>query len=141
MKAALATNPVLVATPTTKSRTEADREWDLLEGLCRRGQISDASAQAAYMAFMGVQVAGNVATSKHPETSMVGPFETWWNMKELAKKVILDLGCMRNVVGVQWANDVVEEWQQHGRWFKMLPEEEDLGLGMATPSRVSSDFN
>ena len=40
-------------------------------------------------------------------------------MKELARKVILDLGCMRNVVGVEWANDVIEEWKQHDRWLSL----------------------
>jgi hypothetical protein len=50
-------------------------------------------------------------------------------MKELARKVILDLGCMRNVVGVDWANDVVREWQQHDRWLKALPEVEIFRFG------------
>ena len=59
----------------------------------------------------------------------MNPFEAWWNMKELSRKVILDLGCMRNVVGVQWANDVVQEWQRHKRWFKVLPEEEVFRFG------------
>ena len=57
------------------------------------------------------------------------PFETWWSMKELARKVILDLGCMRNVVGVEWANDVILEWKRHGRWLKVLPEEEVFRFG------------
>ena len=47
-------------------------------------------------------------------------------MKELARKVILDLGCMRNVVGVERANDVILEWQKHDRWLKFLPEEEEV---------------
>jgi hypothetical protein len=56
-------------------------------------------------------------------------FETWWSMKELARKVILDLGCMRNVVGIDWANDVIKEWQQQGRWLRVLPEEETFRFG------------
>ena len=59
----------------------------------------------------------------------VVPHEAWWNMKELAKRVILDLGCMRNVVGVQWANDVVEEWQKNGRWLRVLQEDEVFRFG------------
>ena len=47
-------------------------------------------------------------------------------MKELARKVILDLGCMRNVVGVERANDVILEWQKHDGWLKVLPEEEEV---------------
>lgn len=44
-------------------------------------------------------------------------------------KKILDLGCMRNVVGVQWANDVVAEWQRAGRWHQVLSEEEVFRFG------------
>ena len=59
----------------------------------------------------------------------VTPFEAWWNMKELDRRVILDLGCVRNVVGVQWANDVVEEWQRCGRWLNVIPEAETFRFG------------
>eukprot|EP00435_Cladocopium_sp_Y103_P058267 s440_g20.t1 len=134
VKAALATNPVLVAAPATKSKDEADREWGLLEELCHVNDKPENCNVAAYMVLMGVQVedhGGSTTThaSSSSQSAGVVPFETWWNMKELAKKVILDLGCMRNVVGVQWANDVVKEWQQHGRWFRVLPEEEVFRFG------------
>ena len=33
--------------------------------------------------------------------------EVCWSLKELAFKVILDIGCMRSVVGVTWATEVM----------------------------------
>lgn len=36
---------------------------------------------------------------------------------------------MRNVVGVQWANDVIEEWRKHGRWMKVSKEQEVFRFG------------
>ena len=138
VKAALASNPVLVAAPTPRSQEDPDHQWGLLEELCQHGKFMDRRAQEAYMVLMGVQVEGAISTSHSSHhtinttkssTSTVSPFETWWNMKELAKKVILDLGCMRNVVGVQWANDVIEEWRKHGRWCRVIPEEEVFRFG------------
>ncbi|CAE7893011.1 unnamed protein product [Symbiodinium microadriaticum] len=41
--------------------------------------------------------------------------EVMWSLKELAFKVILDLGCMRSVAGVQWANTVLRRWHAEGR--------------------------
>ena len=32
--------------------------------------------------------------------TLVVRLEAWWNLQELSKKVILDLGCVSNVMGV-----------------------------------------
>ena len=136
VKAALATNPVLVAAPTTKSQEEADREWGLLEELCHQRKDKDIPASAAYMVLMAVQVVGNGQSNHSLKSSMGAPSDTWWNMKELAKRVILDLGSMRNVVGVQWANDVFEGWRRHRRWFRVCQRKRFFGLGMVTHLKV-----
>ena len=129
VKAALATNPVLVTTSAAKGHAQEDHEWGLLEELCRSQHATDLPASGAYMVLMGCNAGGIKVSPKSNASSTMNPFETWWNMKELSRKVILDLGCMRNVVGVQWANDVVQEWQHHNRWFKVLPEEEVFRFG------------
>ena len=36
---------------------------------------------------------------------------------------------MRNVAGVQWANDVVATWKQEGRWFRIMEESETFKFG------------
>lgn len=71
---------------------------------------------------------GEVDDGQSFNTGVV-PHEAWWNMQELAKKVILDLGCMRNVVGVKWATDVIEAWKSNQRWFKIIPEAEVFRFG------------
>eukprot|EP00435_Cladocopium_sp_Y103_P015241 s2361_g3.t1 len=129
VKAALATNPVLVAVSEAKKGAKDDHEWGLLEELCCSNRPAESSAKAAYMVLMGCDVQGLEVTPKNVFSESRLSHETWWNMTELSKKVILDLGCMRNVVGIQWANDVVREWQQQNRWFRVLPEEEVFRFG------------
>ena len=89
-----------------------------------------ASERAAYM-VLGPMGPGSEVVSVESIGHQTGnvAFETWWSMKELARKVILDLGCMRNVVGIDCANDVIKEWQQQGRWLRVLPEEETFRFG------------
>ena len=127
-------NQVLVTTAPSKGKPfDEGHEWSLLASLCKDTIVTSASERAAYM-VLGPMGQGS-EVSQHSHTESLGhptgsvPYETWWSMKELARKVILDLGCMRNVVGVDWANDVVREWQQHDRWLKVLPEEEIFRFG------------
>ena len=42
--------------------------------------------------------------------------EVCWSLKELVYKIILDIGCMRSVAGVHWANSLVTRWKEQGRW-------------------------
>ena len=118
-------NQVLLTTAQQKPPpTEDSAEWALLASLCKDTVASAVSANEVYMVSCGE---GHVMHTQQHDTTVA--FEAWWNMKELARKVILDLGCMRNVVGVQWANDVVEEWKRHDRWIRVLPEEELFRFG------------
>ena len=55
--------------------------------------------------------------------------EVMWSLKELAFKVILDLGCMRSVVGVLWANEVLQRWHNEGRWYHIEKECEAFKFG------------
>jgi hypothetical protein len=55
--------------------------------------------------------------------------EVCWSLQELGDKMILDLGCMKSVAGTRWANHVVQQWQQEGRWFKVNPEKEVFRFG------------
>ncbi|CAL1158242.1 unnamed protein product, partial [Cladocopium goreaui] len=128
VKAALAASPNPVLVTAHKLESDHETEWGLLESLCKDSLAADSSARAVYMVQRAVCGNDLGATTPKHETPVV-PFEAWWNMKELSRKVILDLGCMRNVVGVQWANDVVSEWQQQQRWFRVLEEDEVFRFG------------
>jgi len=128
VKAALAASPNPVLVTAHKLESDKETEWGLLESLCKDSLSADSSERAVYMVHRAVCGEEMGATTKKHETPVV-PFEAWWNMKELSRKVILDLGCMRNVVGVQWANDVVSEWQQQQRWFRVLEEDEVFRFG------------
>ena len=124
-------NQVLVtSTPSKGKPLDEEDEWSLLASLCKDTIQSAASERAAYMVLGPTgqgETSPNQSSQGHHTNNL--PFETWWSMKELARKVILDLGCMRNVVGVEWANDVILEWKRHGRWLKVLPEEEVFRFG------------
>eukprot|EP00435_Cladocopium_sp_Y103_P054339 s254_g17.t1 len=124
-------NPVLMtASPPKEKALGAEDEWSLLASLCKDTIKMSASERAVYM-VLGPSGSGETTVetsiSEHPTGHV--PHETWWSMKELARKVILDLGCMRNVVGVEWANDVIQEWKKHDRWLRVLPEEEIFRFG------------
>ena len=55
--------------------------------------------------------------------------EVCWSLRELAFKVILDIGCMRSVAGVHWASALIKRWQAEGRWFRVTPEVETFKFG------------
>ena len=118
-------NPVLAAVP--QAQTKSEDEWSTLAALCKEHLTDASEVKEVYMVQSGL--GHGVERNLQSFSTDVVPHEAWWNMKELAKRVILDLGCMRNVVGVQWANDVVEEWQKNGRWFRVLQEDEVFRFG------------
>ncbi|CAE7410031.1 TY5A, partial [Symbiodinium microadriaticum] len=43
--------------------------------------------------------------------------------------VILDIGCMRSVVGVGWATEVIGRWREEGRWHRVEKEVEAFRFG------------
>ena len=55
--------------------------------------------------------------------------EVLWSLEDLAFKIILDIGCMRSVVGVKWANTLLARWQREGRWFAVESEAESFKFG------------
>eukprot|EP00435_Cladocopium_sp_Y103_P011695 s3286_g3.t1 len=124
-------NQVLVTATPPKEVSQGDAdEWSLLASLCKDTIRVAASEREVYMVLGATGVGTNEnqhVGEEHPTGNV--PFETWWSMKELARKVILDLGCMRNVVGVEWANDVIKEWKLHDRWLRVQPEEEVFRFG------------
>ena len=135
VKAALAgSNPVLLATGGSKPRQveskelelDAEDEWALMTSLCQSATDSKASAVGAYM--VSSAACNHDMVHKHAVNNHK-PHEAWWSMKELARGVILDLGCMRNVAGIQWANDVLAVWKREGRWFNVLKEGETFRFG------------
>ena len=115
-----AVNPVLV-TQSENGNYEAD-QWGLLVSLCSSGNSCTFGSREVYMVQR--QLGGG-----EDHVTPVGSHDACWSLHELAKCVILDLGCMRNVVGVQWMNDVLETWQRFRRWFRVHPEQETFRFG------------
>ena len=105
-----------------------DREWDLLVSLCR-GQPQSASELKASPSpqYKGV----SACESSHVVLSVtdVEGHEVLWSLQELAFKIILDIGCMRSVAGVQWANLLANRWRKEGRWLAVEPESETFRFG------------
>ena len=124
MKAAMASGNQVLMTGTVAKDNEKSAEWDLLASLCQRAPTEARSASEVYMVSSGGCVGQN-----NGSFPMGVPHDTLWSMRELSKAVILDLGCMRNVAGVQWANDVVQTWKQEGRWFRIVEEQETFKFG------------
>ena len=55
--------------------------------------------------------------------------EVLWCMQELRSSVILDLGCLKSVVGTKWMNQLIGRWKEAKRWFKVYPEKEVFRFG------------
>ena len=116
-----------------------EAEWDLLASLCSVS-VSDSKCGAgeSYMTLTaGVQAMGNedrVFGSDH--------HGVLWCMDELASAVILDLGCMRSVCGVKWANQPISKWKEEKRWLRVEAEDETFrfGNGQTLKSRFSIQF-
>ena len=43
--------------------------------------------------------------------------------------VILDIGCLRSVVGIEWVLMHIRFLKAHGEWFKLTPEAENFRFG------------
>ena len=125
-----------------ESQVADQGEWDLLVSLCSRSDPKDGSASAreVYMALpmVGVQT----PSSCIPNMEDTNGFDILWSMTELQQGVILDLGCMKNVAGTGWANQLVKQWKLNGWWFNVVPEQETFrfGNGSTLKSRFSIQF-
>ena len=121
---------------------ERDKEWDLLVSLCTGEPVNSGSEKSAYMVRAGVHHVPVEETRDLGEGEADSGHEVMWNIQELANAVILDLGCMKSVAGTRWANNVVQQWQQKGRWFKVIPEKEvfRFGSGHVLESKFAISF-
>ncbi|CAL1135165.1 unnamed protein product [Cladocopium goreaui] len=101
------------------SAKTAEDEWSALVSLCHQQPSVASSASVAYKErFVGV--INHVGGIAH---------ETMWCQQELRLHVILDLGCVKSVVGLSWMNQLVKEWKSKNRWFVVLPEQEKFQFG------------
>ena len=68
--------------------------------------------------------------------------DSFWCHRELHLHIILDLGCVKSVVGTQWMNALLAEWKKRDRWFRVFPEKEtfQFGNGQSLQSRYSVHF-
>ena len=109
-----------MAAMTTVEEEPEDHEWDLLVSLCSRGDEPPSdTARGAYMALpCGVGTHGQVASH-----------EVFWCVKELARAVILDIGCLKSVAGTTWVNQLLKHWQRWDRWFVVEKEREVFRFG------------
>ncbi|CAE7942499.1 unnamed protein product [Symbiodinium sp. KB8] len=110
----------------------ADREWDLLLSMCSRGPQSSSDVSVGPRpAHKGHQRHDVHHVVRHVGLSMneIEGYEVMWSVQELAFKIILDIGCMRSVAAVHWANLLVSRWKEEGRWFHVEPERETFKFG------------
>ncbi|CAE7238450.1 TY4B-J, partial [Symbiodinium sp. CCMP2456] len=110
----------------------ADREWDLLLSMCRgEPQRSPDLSSGSRSQYKGPRHHAVHHVVHHVGMSMneVEGYDVLWSVKELAFKIILDIGCMRSVAGVQWANMLVSRWKEEGRWLRVEPERETFKFG------------
>ena len=97
-------------------------EWDLLLALYQGGQDPDrCSDTAAYKsAVRRVFAAVDLIHLILNEVMRSLP------LQQLAFKIVLDIGCMRSVAGVKWANQVLQRWRDEGRWYQVQKECDEI---------------
>ena len=107
-------------------------EWDLLLSMCRSGLNPALAAQSRReSASPSFQYKGAGASGEHAVFGAVAAAlsEVMWSLKELAFKVILDIGCMRSVAGLEWTNSLLRRWRSEGRWCRVFEENEAFKFG------------
>ena len=92
--------------------------------------------------FLSVRESATKQVHTAFSTVSMGLYDVCWSMQQLAFKVILDIGCMRSVVGVRWATEVLERWKAEGRWHRVEKENEAFrfGDGEVLHSRYRMEF-
>ena len=106
------------------SNKSIESEWATLAALCGHSIVSVAAARSGYK----VRDVGAVA-SKTPKIDGSSTHDAYWCQSELRLHLIVDLGCVKSVVGLRWTEELVREWQKHGRWFRLFPEKEVFQFG------------
>ena len=131
----------------TVAEAEGEAEWALLASLCSKGAGDGSrgpSASSQYMEGAEVCHVSACGSRAHHALSTVSMslHDVCWSLKELAFKVILDIGCMRSVVGVSWATEVIGRWRDEGRWHQVsggVPFWGRGGAPQSLPHRVRGD--
>ena len=148
-KSRAATSTPVPSRVATIPEEDEGAEWALLASLCSKGAGSlDAGSRATeqYMGATGVFVSVRESATKQVHTAFstvsMGLYDVCWSMQQLAFKVILDIGCMRSVVGVRRATEVLERWKAEGRWHRVEKENEAFrfGDGEVLHSRYRMEF-
>ena len=119
-------------TGVTLSTRSADADWQTLVSMCMQGD--SAQSDSRYKKSSGFHVMVNDV-----KTSL---YSTLWCHHELRLHAILDLGCVRSVVGTEWINDMLKVWKQEKRWCRVFPESEvfQFGNGQTLKSRFNVHF-
>eukprot|EP00435_Cladocopium_sp_Y103_P071268 s9_g37.t1 len=118
--------------PGAGVKASAEDDWATLVSLCHQQSTGQLSSSSQYKErFIGV--VNQMGQTLH---------ETLWCQKELRLNVILDLGCVKSVVGVDWMNNLLGEWKSKSRWFRIQPESEQFqfGNGESLTSRFRVEF-
>ena len=116
----------------TGTKTD-ENEWTALAALCTFSP-DPKPAGSRYEEHACGAVSRSAMTSPN--------HESFWCQRELHLHVILDLGCVKSVVGTQWMNALLEEWRRKGRWVRVFPEKEvfQFGNGQSLQSRFAVHF-
>ena len=110
------------AANATMSRGSGDGEWAALASMCSRPGNA-LKTRAAYMVLSGCP--GSIIDATPPASAR---WEAMWCYRELSMRVIVDLGCVRSVVGTRM-NEVINQWRLNNRWTRVEAEEETFQFG------------
>eukprot|EP00435_Cladocopium_sp_Y103_P071025 s181_g36.t1 len=121
--------------PSGHARPNVEEEWSTLVSLCRPNSSAPAMHKERFVGMV-----------QYRDPVIFGvdwsPNQTLWCSRELHLRVIVDLGCVKSVVGVEWMNELIHEWRSQGRWFRIQEEQEvfQFGNGESLKSRFNVQF-
>ena len=137
------------ATGVTSSRSGATRgptaedDWAAMVALCNRDGAKSDRGYKTLAAVVRREPQRQKPCNEIRRSFVCGkPFEAFWSQQELERKVIVDLGCVKSVVGVKWMRALLTEWKAQQRWFRVCPEKEvfQFGNGENLTSRYAVQF-
>ena len=128
-----------VSSCPSNAANAGDSEWAALVSMCQ--PLVPSREGKSGKAYKGRFMVG-VATNSFSPANQFKVNNVYWCERELRHHVIIDLGCVKSVVGVSWMNELMAYWREKGRWLRVFPEQEvfQFGNGESLKSRFQVQF-
>lgn len=128
--------------PASGGASSVEEEWSAFVAMCHQQPPSRPTNRSYKGRAVWAVTHQRTKRSCGVSVSPMSYSEILWCQQELHLHVILDLGCVKSVVGLKWMKSLIQVWQENDRWFAVYPEKEkfQFGNGESLYSRFQVHF-